>query len=127
MYLALAASRGRHFLASRLPAQGKFMGGRAEAQAAQALGLPINAHLHQRAEHLRGSRRGRGLGGLASEAATGNAPDDVPYQFIPWWKWGNLARPGKFRWVTAAFYASLFIVTLMGIVAMTWRLLKGGF
>jgi hypothetical protein len=128
MYLALAASRGRDFLASMLPTRGRFMGERAESQAAEALGLPLDMHLRARAQDLRGVRRGRGKGlGLFGGDLIGGEPqpDDIPYQFIPWWKWGNLARPGKFRWVTAVFYGSLLFMALLGIGMMTWRILKG--
>ncbi|MFH0800161.1 MAG: hypothetical protein V2A66_08300 [Pseudomonadota bacterium] len=116
MYLALAVSRGRRFAAAMLPMQGKFVGGRAEAMAAEALGLPLAAHLSQKAKGLRARHGGFGDDGPA---------DDLPYQFIPWWRWGNLKRPGRFKWVTAAFYGTLLILSIIGVVAITYRILSG--
>lgn len=123
MYLALAASRGRDFIASMLPTQGKFMGGQAEARAAEALGLPVDAQLAQKAKHLRARHGGGGgFGGFFEKDAE---PEELPYQFIPWWSWGNLARPGPTRWITRVFYGALLIMSIMGIVAVTLRILKG--
>lgn len=121
MYLALAVSRARETMTSMMPAQGKFIGGRAEAAAAEALGIPIDMHLRQKAKGLRGSK-----GGLLKGRFLGDEePDDLPYQFIPWWQWGNLKQQGPKRWITAVFYGTLFIMTIIGLVAMTVRLLGG--
>lgn len=122
MYLALAASRGREYAASMLPTHGKFVGGKAEAQAAEALGIPLDAHLRQKAKTLRGRRSG----GLFSGDLLGEGkPEELPYQFIPWWHWGNLSGRGKLKWVTAVFYGSLLAISLIGIAMLTWRILGG--
>ncbi|MFA4874013.1 MAG: hypothetical protein WC956_03485 [bacterium] len=122
MYLALAASRGRDFIASMLPSQGKFMGEAAEARAAEALGIPLDRQLAQKAKNLRARHGGGGMGGLFERDA---APEDLPYQFIPWWSWGNLTRPGPTRWITRVFYGALLVISIMGIIAVTLRILKG--
>ena len=122
MYLALAVSRGRELGLSMLPTQGKFLGGRAEAEAAQALGLPIDQHLRQKAKALRHKRGGGAGKGLFDDAG---GSDEVPYQFVPWWSWGNLKRPGRARRTTAIFYGALLVMAIIGIVAMTMRLLHG--
>lgn len=121
MFLALSASQGPEIQASMGPTQGKFLGGRAEAQAAEALGLPVAAHLAQKARTL------RDRGGLLKRGMFGDegGPEELPYQFIPWWHWGNLVRPGRFRWFTAVFYGSLLALALIGIAVLSWRLLQG--
>lgn len=121
MFLALAASRGREFEASMLPAQGKFLGGRAESRAAEELGLPVAAHLRQKAKHLRGRRGGT----LGKNWFGEEVPEEMPYRFVPWYQLGNLKSGGKLKWVTATFYGTLFILALVGILALTYRLIGG--
>lgn len=118
LFLALAASRGREAASSMLPTQGKFIGGRAEAEAAQALGLPLTAQLRQKTKML---KKGGGLfgGDLLGDGRT----EDLPYQFIPWWRWGNLKTPSRFKWVTVAFYGTMLALALMGIALLSYRLL----
>lgn len=119
VYLALAASRGPEVKYSQKPTQGMFVGERAEQNAAAALGLPFSQQLKQKAKMLK--RGGLGLGGsLFGEGE----PENVPYQFIPWWHWGNLTRPSKFKWVTAAFYGTMLALAIIGIALMTWRLMN---
>jgi len=120
MYLALAAARAKEFAFSAQEAQGRFMGSRAEAEAAAALGIPLEHQLRQKARSLRG-RKGSGRGLTGDEGIS----EDLPYRFVPWWSWGNLARPGRLRWVTAVFYGSLLAMAILGIAMMTWRLLGG--
>ncbi|MFH1829466.1 MAG: hypothetical protein ABH871_01650 [Pseudomonadota bacterium] len=121
MYLALAASR-REFATSMRPTQGKFAGARAEAQAAAALGIPLQTQLEKKARHLRGRHAGAGFGWYEKD----REPEEMPYQFVPWWSWGNLNNPGPTRWVTRAFYGALLIISLIGIAVLTIRLLGGG-
>lgn len=123
VYLALAASRGRQMQFAQEAAQGRFMGGRAEAQAAEALGIPLDDQLRQKARQLRG-RRGKGFfaGDLLGEHVPG---EEAPTRFIPWWHWGNLFWPQKRRWATIVFYLALLAVALIGIAAMTMRWLGG--
>lgn len=121
MYLALAASRAKEFAFTAQEAQGRFMGSRAEAEAAAALGIPLEQQLRQKARSLRARRGG---GGRSMFDADGMA-EELPQQFIPWWSWGNLARPNRLRWVTAVFYGSLLSMAVLGIAAMTYRLLVG--
>lgn len=123
LYLALAATRGREYEFARQPEPGRFIGGRAEAEAARALGIPLDEQLREKARHLRG-RRGKGLFGALLGEEEG-PPEEVPYRFVPWWHWGNLTRPGKFRWATVVFYGSLLALALIGIAVMTYRLLAG--
>jgi hypothetical protein len=122
LYLALAATR-REYEFARQPEPGRFMGVRAEAEAARALGIPLDEQLRQKARHLRG-RRGKGMFGALLEEEEG-PPEEIPYRFVPWWHWGNLTRPGKFRWATVVFYGSLLAIALLGIALMTYRLLGG--
>ena len=121
MYLALAASRAQEFAFAQQAAQGKFMGGRAEAEAAAALGIPLEQQLRQKAKTLQKRRGGGGFGKGLFERD--EAPAETPYQFVPWWHWGNLGRPGRFRWVTAVFYTTLAILAIVGIATLTARLL----
>lgn len=120
MYLALAAARARALQMAEKATQGKFVDGRAEALAANALGIPIDQHLRQKAKKL---RRHSGL--LGGDLLGEDVPGETPYQFIPWWNWGNLKRPGKLRWVTAVFYGTLLVLSLIGLATITWRLLGG--
>jgi hypothetical protein len=124
LYLALAASRGREYLTGLLPSQGKFLDGRHEARAAEALGIPMHAQLEQRARQLRARRSagGGGLGGLLEKDAES---EPLPSQFIPWWRWGNLHQPKRTRWITRVFYGALLIMSLLGIAMVTLRILKG--
>ncbi len=124
MYLALAASRGREFATTKKPEQGRFMGGKAEALAAQKLGLTLDDQLREKARRMRqGKKGGSGaFGDLLGEHIYG---EDAPTRFIPWWHWANITQfGGKRRWVSLVFYASLILVALMGIIAMTVRLIS---
>lgn len=122
MYLALAASRGREFAFVQQAAQGRFGAARAEAQAAEALGIPLNQQLEQKARHLRGKK---GRGGMAWFEKDPE-PEETPYRFVPWWSWGNLNAPTPTKWITRVMYGALFIVSLIGIITLTVRLLGGG-
>ncbi len=122
MYLALGPSSKRPYALSEKASDGRFGDAKAEAMAAESLGMPVEADLRQKALALK-KRRGMGLGGLIDPDIP---PEDVPYQFIPWWRWGSLSRPGPKRWVTIVFYASLLIMGLIGIAVMSYRLSKGG-
>jgi hypothetical protein len=121
MYLALAASRGREFAFAQQAAQGRFGAARAEAQAAEALGIPLNHQLEQKARHLRG-KKGGGMAWYEKDPAV----EDTPYRFVPWWSWGNLSAPTPTRWITRVMYGALLIVSLIGIITLTVRLLAGG-
>lgn len=121
MYLALAASKGREFAFAQEAARGKFAGAKAEAQAAAALGIPLDQQLEQKARQL----KKRGKGGFAWYEKDAE-PEETPYRFVPWWSWGNLNNPGPTKWVTRVFYGALFIVSLIGIIVLTIRLLGGG-
>ncbi len=123
MYLALSAARSREFSVSMAPTQGKFALGSTEEKAAQALGIPVDRHLQQKAKQLR-AKHGAAFGSLFEKDPE---PEEIPYTFIPWWSWGNLHRPTPTRWITRVFYGALLIISLMGIVTLTARLLKGGF
>ncbi len=122
MYLALAAARSQEFATSMAPTQGKFALGSTEEKAAQALGIPLDRHLQQKAKQLK-----RGAGGFKGFFDKDPEPEEIPYQFTPWWSWGNLQRQSPTRWITRVMYGSLLILALMGIAVMTARLLKGGF
>jgi hypothetical protein len=122
MYLALAASKGREFAYSQEAARGRFGLASAEARAAEALGLPLDQQLAKKAKQLKGRKGGRGTAWYDKDAE----PEELPYRFVPWWQWGNLNNPGPTKWVTRAFYGALFIVSMIGIVVLTLRLLAGG-
>lgn len=121
LYLALAAARGREYVTGLRPREGKFMAGVAEERAAQELGLPLATHLRQKTQDI---RKGKGFGALRGWKDKEFAEEELPYQFIPWWHWGNLKRPGKFRMTTVAFYIALGLVTILGIIAITSHLLR---
>ncbi len=124
MYLALAVSRGKEMPVSLLPTAGKFISGSTEERAAQELGIPIGGtQTEMRAQQMKARGR-RPFTGLFDERE--GEPEDLPYQFIPWWHWGNLKKPVKSRWATIAFYATLLALALIGIGVLTYRLLSGG-
>lgn len=122
-YLALAAARGREYKTVPKPTEGRFMGGAAEERAAQELGLPMSAHLERKSEAM---KKGGRMGAMfAFGEDKERAPhDETPYQFIPWWHWGNLWRPGKFRLLTVAFYIGLLLLAIIGITAISAIFLK---
>jgi len=66
-------------------------------------------------------KKGRRMGAMfAFGEDKERAPhDETPYQFIPWWHWGNLWRPGKFKIITVAFYIGLLLLAIVGITAIT--------
>ncbi|MBN1283024.1 MAG: hypothetical protein JXA24_04545 [Proteobacteria bacterium] len=121
LYLALAATRGREFAFQQKDAEGRFGLAKAEAQAAEKLGIPLEQQLAKKARMLK-DRRGRGMAWYDKDGE----PEELPYQFVPWWQWGNLTGPSNTKWVTRVFYGALFIVSLIGIVVLTLRLLAGG-
>ncbi len=121
MYLALAASRGKEFAFSQEAARGRFGLARAEAQAAEALGIPLDQQLAEKAKQL----RKRGKGGFAWYEKD-MEPEETPYQFVHWWQWGNLKNPGPSGWITRVMYGAFFIIALIGIIVLTLRLLAGG-
>lgn len=121
-YLALAAARGREYKAVPKPAEGRFMSAVAEERAAQELGLPLSAHLERKSEML---KKGRGMGAMFAFGEDKERPlEDQPYRFVPWWHWGQLKRPGKFKMITVAFYLGLLLLALIGITAITSIFLK---
>ena len=124
MYLALAASRGKDMATSPLPAEGKFLSGKAEELAAKELGLALPGQAGQK-EAGRRMRARKGLFGMILEEDKEREPDETPYQFVPWWHWGRLKRPGRPRWVTVTFYLALLAVSLMGIAVITYQLFSG--
>ena len=122
MYLALAASKGREFAYSQEAAKGRFGLASAEARAAEALGIPLDQQLAKKAKQLKGRKGGRGMAWYDKDAE----PEELPYRFVPWWQWGNLTGPTNTKWVTRVFYTALFIVSMIGVVVLTLRLLAGG-
>ncbi|MBT3182445.1 MAG: hypothetical protein HN337_08070 [Deltaproteobacteria bacterium] len=124
MYLALSASKRKRFNLAQKASEGKFMGGRLEEMAVKELGLSLESQLREKAKKLRG-RKGGG-GGFGSMFEKDGEPEELPYRFVPWWHWGNLARPSKFRWVTLFFYVALFVLGIMGTVLITMKVLSGG-
>jgi len=124
MYLALAVGRGKDMATSPLPTAGKFMLGSTEEKAAQDLGIAIGGQ--QMVKGTGGKARGgRALFTGLFERGEGE-PEDLPYQFIPWWHWANLKMPAKSRWATVAFYIALLAMGLLGIGILTYRLISGG-
>lgn len=119
VYLALATARGTDFTMSDAPTLGKFMGGAAEARAAEELGIALEGQLHAKTQLLK--RRGKGPGGFRWPGK--EIPEETPYQFVPWWKWGNLARPSKTKWLTIMMYLSLLTISLIAIGTLTARFL----
>ncbi len=123
MYLALAASKGRDFATSPLPTAGRFVSGKTEEFVSRELGIPMaDTQEEKRGGRIRTKRSF--FGGLLEEKE--EPLEELPYQFIPWWHWGNLKRPGKPRLTTIAFYFALLAISLIGIAVLTYRLLKGG-
>ncbi len=123
LYLALAVSRGKDIATSPLPSAGKFISGTAEERAAQELGIPVQGQSSKGAQRTKGGRRAPFTGLFDRE---GGEPEDLPYQFIPWWHWANLKRPTKSKWATILFYIALLAMGLLGIGVLTYRLISGG-
>ncbi|MFA4974202.1 MAG: hypothetical protein WC683_16455, partial [bacterium] len=121
MYLALAASRGSEFAFQQEAAKGRFGLARAEAQAAEKLGITLEQQLQKKTKFLKGKKGGRGMAWYDRDSE----PEELPYQFVPWWQWGNLKNTGSTKWVTRVFYGSLFILSMIGIALLTARLLSG--
>lgn len=121
-YLALAAARGREYKTVPKPTEGRFMGGAAEERAAQELGLPMSAHLQRKSDAM---KKGGRMGAMfAFGEDRERPPEEQPYRFVPWWHWGNLWRPGKFKMITVAFYIGLLLLALIGVTAITAIFLK---
>lgn len=122
MYLSLSPSERRQYGLSDKATDGMFGDGRAEAMAAENLGLPIEQQLRAKARALK-KKRGAGFGSLFEKDP---AAEDIPYQFVPWWHWGNLAKPSPTKWVTRVFYTALLVISLLGIAVMTYKLMGNG-
>lgn len=122
MYLALAASKGRELSTSPLPTAGKFISSKAEGEAARELGIAQGEPTQQGRSQIIRSKRSW-LAGLFGEKEP--EPEETPYQFVPWWSWGRLKKPPPFRWTTTVFYGTLLILSLIGIILLTYRLLSG--
>lgn len=116
-YLALSSAKRKQYSTSDKEAEGKFMGGRAEDRAAKELGITLDDQLREKARKM---RKGRGLNWFFEKDPEG---EDIPYTFVPWWHWGNLSKPGKFKWFTVFFYSSLLILAIMGIAIITMKFL----
>ncbi|MFH1874472.1 MAG: hypothetical protein ABH859_04715 [Pseudomonadota bacterium] len=128
-YLGLATSKGREMATSPLPTAGKFIGGKAEGEAARELGIMPPADQKAEAKQEQQSQvssKGRRsfLGWLFGEKER-QYPEENPYRFVPWWEWGKLPKPAKFSWTLTVFYGALLIMALLGIVLLTYRLLSG--
>jgi len=122
LYLAIGASRRERFAFNKKAAEGRFMDGRSEMRAAEALGLSVDSHLKEKAKRL---RERKGGGGMSSMFDKDSEPDGIPYKFVPWWHWGNLSKPGKFRWFTLFFYVALFALVIIGAFTLTMKLSAG--
>ncbi len=121
-YLSLDAAK-RMTEHAQKPKQGRFISENAEQRAAETLGLPIDIQLREKAKRY---RKGKSLG---FNAFFEKDPEDnaTPYRFVPWWHWGNLpTQHPKPKLVTLVFYASLFIMAMLGIFVATYRLMVGG-
>lgn len=98
--------------------QGVFTNLKTEAEVSRQLGLrgaemgmgPLSdaAGAEGRVTH----HRGRGGGGKVF-GDPDDPREDVPGQFIPWWRWDREERTGQRRWFTAVTLA--LIVTLVGL------------
>lgn len=121
MYLALAASKDKRLNFTERAELGKFMGGKAEELAAKQLGITLDDQLREKAKRLR-NRGKNSFGGFFDKDAE---LEDIPYRFVPWWHWGNLSKPGKFKWTTVFFYGSLLAMAILGAAVATMRILGG--
>lgn len=119
LILALKATQGADQAVNPKATQGKFLDGKNEAAIQESLGMPVSSHLDKKG--LLKKTRGLGVKDLLGDEPFA---EDVPYQFIPWWHWGNLKRPGKFKTVTVVFYGTLFILALIGIILLSYRVIS---
>lgn len=95
--------------------QGVFTNLKTEAEVSRQLGLrgaEMGTGPFADAEGRVTGHRGRGGGGTVF-GDPDEPPEDVPGQFIPWWRWDREERAGQRRWFTAVTIALL--VTLVGL------------
>lgn len=126
MYLALQPpALESEILTGMKPKQGMFAAESTEARVASELGISYDKGMPTASEkgvHGKGKKRkGGGIFGLFGG-------DEEPYvdnssgQFMPWWSWGNLKRPGNLG-VKRALYSGIFILFILVMLFVIDRLL----
>ncbi|PIR18384.1 MAG: hypothetical protein COV46_00300 [Deltaproteobacteria bacterium CG11_big_fil_rev_8_21_14_0_20_49_13] len=117
---------GSEIITGRKPKQGMFGSEAVEAMVAKELGIaydkgtPSGQH---RGEFTK-QRKRRG-GGMFAGLFGGDEelPVEQQGQFVPWWQWGTLKRPGGFT-LKRALYSGVIILLIMVIFLVIDRLLK---
>lgn len=126
-YLALnPPSLESELLTGMKPKQGMFASEATEARVAAELGIAMDkgapAGTHH---HVDGKRKKRGAGGLMHWlVGEDDVPSDVQNQFVPWWQWGTLKKPGGFT-LKRAFYSAVIIAFVLTILFLVDRFLLG--
>lgn len=125
-YLAIGPPATEPEAAAFKPREGIFTGAATEERIAEELGIARDKGSPQMAQAearvgKRGKRRASGfaklLWGEEEEFEEGG-------QFVPWWSWGRLTRPGGFT-LKRAFYTGLFIALILVILFLINQYLGG--
>lgn len=127
MYLALQPpSLESEIFTGLRPKQGMFASEATEARVAQELGIGHDKGAPAAAErglHGKGRKgRGRGILGLFM-GSDEEYVDNSGGQFMPWWSWGDLKRPGNLG-IRRALYSGIFIIFVLVFLFVIDRLLR---
>jgi hypothetical protein len=125
LYLALLPpSLEQEMTTGMKPKQGIFGAESMEARVAEELGISDGRGGPGPGE--RGGVAGKGKkrkgGFFGMFAGEDEVPLDTSPQFIPWWSWGKLNRPGGMK-LKRAFYAGVIITFVIIIILLIDRLL----
>ncbi len=125
LYLALLpASFEQELLTGKQPTQGLFASEAVEARVAEELGIvqerggPSHAH----GASAKGKKKRGGIKGFFGGGDDEVIPDSG--QFIPWWQWGTLKRPGGFT-LKKAFYTAVITLFVIVMILLIDRFLLG--
>lgn len=126
LYLALLpASLEQEMLTGKQPTQGLFASEAVEARVAEELGIVQDrggpSHAHGASAKGKKKKRG-GIKGFFGGGDDEVIPDSG--QFIPWWQWGTLKRPGGFT-LKKAFYTAVITLFIIVMILLIDRFLLG--
>lgn len=126
MYLALtSATTEAEFAVSLKPKQGIFASEATEARAAEDLGIILDKGSPDiQKDHAMKGRKKKGGGFFGWFSGDEEPAIDQSGQFMPWWQWGTLKRPGGFT-LKRAFYSAVIIAVILTFLFLIDRLLLG--
>lgn len=127
MYLALnPPSAEAEFFTGLKPTQGMFGLEATEARVAEELGIARDKGAPAGAQQSFAAKGKKHRTGGLWRWLVGDEEvplDDKP-QFIPWWQWGTLNRPGGFT-LKRAFYSGVIIIFILTILFLAHQYLLG--